>query len=143
MVHCGSIRQTASIISMDREFLRTGDKAIVQFKFIKHPEFIRPGQRMVFREGRTKAVRSVLKLLFAPAFMQQRVKANKAQNSHPNTDQKPKIQQRVDFLLALIYPNIRKMIINHFIMRPNFILHQNRLLSNSIIAGSIVLTALK
>lgn len=99
MVHCGSVRQTASIISMDREFLRTGDKAIVKFKFIKHPEFIRPGQRMVFREGRTKAVGSVLKLLFSPASVQQRVKANKAQNSmkpkHPNTEQKPKIQQGV------------------------------------------------
>jgi GTPase len=32
MVHCGSIRQTASIITMDAECLRTGDKANVNFK---------------------------------------------------------------------------------------------------------------
>ena len=32
MVHCGPIRQTASIISMDAECLRTGDKANVNFK---------------------------------------------------------------------------------------------------------------
>ena len=56
MVHCGSIRQTASIITMDKDCLRTGDKARVKFKFIKHPEYIKSGQRMVFREGRTKAV---------------------------------------------------------------------------------------
>ena len=34
MVHCGSIRQTASIISMSAECLRTGDKATVLFRYI-------------------------------------------------------------------------------------------------------------
>ncbi|PNF25911.1 GTP-binding protein 1 [Cryptotermes secundus] len=47
MVHCGSIRQTASILSMSQECLRTGDKALVHFRFIKHPEYIKAGQRMV------------------------------------------------------------------------------------------------
>ncbi|XP_069365526.1 GTP-binding protein 1 isoform X2 [Maniola hyperantus] len=61
MVHCGSIRQTASILSMSRECLRTGDKALVRFRFIKHPEYLKRGQRMVFREGRTKAVGNVLR----------------------------------------------------------------------------------
>jgi GTPase len=46
-VHCGSIRQTASILSMSQECLRTGDKALVHFRFIKHPEYIKAGQRMV------------------------------------------------------------------------------------------------
>ncbi|KAF5272208.1 hypothetical protein FQA39_LY01290 [Lamprigera yunnana] len=63
MVHCGSIRQTASILSMSQDCLRTGDKAIVHFRFIKHPEYIVPGQRMVFREGRTKAVGNVLRII--------------------------------------------------------------------------------
>ncbi|XP_072943334.1 GTP-binding protein 1 [Epargyreus clarus] len=61
MVHCGSIRQTASILWMSRDCLRTGDKARVRFRFIKHPEYLRHGQRMVFREGRTKAVGNVLR----------------------------------------------------------------------------------
>jgi GTPase len=56
MVHCGSIRQTATILTMNKDCLRTGDKAKVKFRFIKHPEYIKAGQRMVFREGRTKAV---------------------------------------------------------------------------------------
>jgi hypothetical protein len=64
-VHCGSIRQTASILSMSQECLRTGDKAMVHFRFIKHPEYLRPGQRLVFREGRTKAVGNVVSLLFS------------------------------------------------------------------------------
>lgn len=63
MVHCGSIRQTASILSMSRDCLRTGDKALVRFKFIKHPEYLRNGQRMVFREGRTKAVGNVIRTI--------------------------------------------------------------------------------
>lgn len=62
-VHCGSIRQTASILSMSQDCLRTGDKALVHFRFIKHPEYIKPGQRMVFREGRTKAVGNVVNLI--------------------------------------------------------------------------------
>nr|XP_022920866.1 GTP-binding protein 1 [Onthophagus taurus]XP_022920867.1 GTP-binding protein 1 [Onthophagus taurus]XP_022920868.1 GTP-binding protein 1 [Onthophagus taurus] len=60
MVHCGSIRQTASIIRMSQECLRTGDKALIHFRFIKYPEYLVPGQRMVFREGRTKAVGNVV-----------------------------------------------------------------------------------
>ncbi len=45
MVHCGSIRQTASIVGMDADCLRTGDKAAVHFKFVKHPEFLKVGRR--------------------------------------------------------------------------------------------------
>ncbi|CAL8306053.1 unnamed protein product [Merluccius merluccius] len=63
MVHCGSIRQTATILTMNRECLRTGDKASVHFRFIKTPEYLHCNQRLVFREGRTKAVGTVTKLL--------------------------------------------------------------------------------
>ena len=34
MVHCGPIRQTASILNMDADCLRTGDKANVHFKYV-------------------------------------------------------------------------------------------------------------
>uniref|UniRef100_A0A3B1KDJ8 GTP-binding protein 1 n=1 Tax=Astyanax mexicanus TaxID=7994 RepID=A0A3B1KDJ8_ASTMX len=64
MVHCGSIRQTASILSMNKECLRTGDKATVRFRFIKTPEFLHTEQRLVFREGRTKAVGTITKLFY-------------------------------------------------------------------------------
>ncbi|XP_040571781.1 GTP-binding protein 1 [Lepeophtheirus salmonis] len=63
MVHCGSIRQTASITKMSVDCLRTGDKASVHFKFVKHPEFLKVGNRLVFREGRTKAVGTVTKVI--------------------------------------------------------------------------------
>lgn len=62
MVHCGAIRQTASIVHMEREQLRTGDKTIARFRFVKNPEYLREGTRMVFREGRTKAVGVVTRI---------------------------------------------------------------------------------
>jgi GTPase len=47
LVHCGSVRQTASILEMSSDCLRTGDKASVHFRFIKHPEYLKPGQKLV------------------------------------------------------------------------------------------------
>jgi GTPase len=34
--------------------LRTGDRATVQFEFISHPEFVKVGMKLLFREGKTK-----------------------------------------------------------------------------------------
>ena len=62
MVHVGSVRQTATIVHMTKEHLRTGDKAIVRFRFIKNPEYLKTDMKMVFREGRTKAIGTIFKL---------------------------------------------------------------------------------
>uniref|UniRef100_A0A3B5MLC9 Translation elongation factor EFTu/EF1A C-terminal domain-containing protein n=1 Tax=Xiphophorus couchianus TaxID=32473 RepID=A0A3B5MLC9_9TELE len=53
---------TATILSMNRDCLRTGDKASVHFRFIKTPEYLHCDQRLVFREGRTKAVGTITKV---------------------------------------------------------------------------------
>ncbi|KAL1922924.1 uncharacterized protein VTP21DRAFT_9300 [Calcarisporiella thermophila] len=64
MLHCGTVRQTVSMVSLgDRGVLRTGDRATVRFRFIRHPEFLKPGSKLVFREGRTKGVGKVVRLL--------------------------------------------------------------------------------
>jgi hypothetical protein len=47
---------------MSVEHLRTGDRATVRFRFIKSPEYLRLGMKLVFREGRTKAIGSISKL---------------------------------------------------------------------------------
>jgi len=57
------VRQTATIVSMSKDHLRTGDKAVVRFRFIKNPEYLRPDIRLVFREGRTKAVGTVTQIV--------------------------------------------------------------------------------
>lgn len=64
VIHCGIIRQTATMTRILRdEFLRTGDRAQVEFKFIMRPEYIKPGQVLIFREGNTKGVGRVVKIL--------------------------------------------------------------------------------
>lgn len=76
MVHCGAIRQTASIITTDKTVLRTGDRAkvvsliflvfgtsqlcmylfnVVQaFEFVRHPEYLTIGTRLVSYEKKKK-----------------------------------------------------------------------------------------
>ena len=55
MLHVGSVRQTVQIESIvDKPCIRTGDKALVRFAFLKRPEFVKPGDRILFREGKTK-----------------------------------------------------------------------------------------
>ncbi|XP_050590110.1 GTP-binding protein 1 [Bombus affinis] len=97
MVHCGSIRQTASIISMSQDCLRTGDKALVRFRFIKHPEYIKPGQRIVFREGRTKAVGNVVKLVpYSSTAVIQTCRANKPNKTSQNRQSSSSTMQSLD-----------------------------------------------
>lgn len=48
---------------MNRDCLRTGDKASVHFRFIKTPEYLHCDQKLVFREGRTKAVGTITKVV--------------------------------------------------------------------------------
>jgi GTPase len=72
MIRCGRIRimtcdaclacyvQAARVVAMDKERLRSGDRACVRFRFLQRPEYITPGTRFVFREGRTKGIGMVV-----------------------------------------------------------------------------------
>jgi len=62
VIHCGSVRQTASISKMDKELARTGDKANVTFRFKFKPEFIEIDSQIVFREGNTKGIGTITKI---------------------------------------------------------------------------------
>ena len=63
MIHCGSIRQIATIIDIEKELLRTGDQSLVKFRFKLRPEFIQKNKQIIFREGKTKGVGVVTNLL--------------------------------------------------------------------------------
>ncbi|KHO01205.1 GTP-binding protein 1 [Metarhizium album ARSEF 1941] len=39
-----------------REFIAEGDRATVAFQFVQRPEYLAPGDRLLFREGRTKGL---------------------------------------------------------------------------------------
>jgi GTPase len=53
--------QAARVIAMNSELLRSGDRACVRFRFLQRPEYLTPGTRFVFREGRTKGIGMVVK----------------------------------------------------------------------------------
>uniref|UniRef100_A0AAV2JN62 Tr-type G domain-containing protein n=1 Tax=Knipowitschia caucasica TaxID=637954 RepID=A0AAV2JN62_KNICA len=62
-VHIGNVRQTAIVEELyGKEALRTGEKAEVRFRFIKHPEYLKVGAKMLFREGVTKGIGHITKL---------------------------------------------------------------------------------
>lgn len=60
VIHCEAVRQSAQVVGMDRDRLRSGDRATVRFRFLQHPEYLTPGARFVFREGKTKGVGRVV-----------------------------------------------------------------------------------
>lgn len=62
-VHIGNVRQTAKVVGiMVKDKVHTNESAPVMFQFIKHPEFIRPGFRILFREGHTKGIGQVMQV---------------------------------------------------------------------------------
>lgn len=61
VVHCGNVRQTASIIEIkDKEYMRAGDVAEVKLRFIARAEYIHAGRPMIVREGFTKMIGTIL-----------------------------------------------------------------------------------
>lgn len=56
VIHCEIVRQSAMVIDMDKNRLRSGDRARVTMRFLSRPEYLVAGTRFVFREGRTKGI---------------------------------------------------------------------------------------
>ena len=62
VVHCGNIRQTATIMKMSKHRLRSGDSSLIDMKFLCHPEFLHSGRAIIIREGSTKCIGKVIQL---------------------------------------------------------------------------------
>lgn len=67
MLHVGPVSQTCAIIDVDRPYIRTGDRATVAFRFMQRPEYLAPGDRLLFREGRTKGLGIVKSVGYDPS----------------------------------------------------------------------------
>ncbi|KAK1839369.1 GTP-binding protein 1 [Colletotrichum chrysophilum] len=67
MLHVGPVSQTCAIIDVDRPYIRTGDRATVAFRFVQRPEYLAPGDRLLFREGRTKGLGIVKSVGYDPS----------------------------------------------------------------------------
>jgi len=68
-VHIEHVRQTVKMLKITKEdsstdkLLRCGDKAIIELEFTTRPEYIKTGMRMIFREGKVKAVGKIIEIL--------------------------------------------------------------------------------
>lgn len=51
----GGIARAVTIYLL-QDKLRTGEKAVVRFRFLKHPEYLKVGAKLLFREGVTKGI---------------------------------------------------------------------------------------
>lgn len=60
VIHCGPIRQSATIDLVDDEYLKSQDNALVRFKFKKNKEFIEKNIIFFFRYGLTKGVGEII-----------------------------------------------------------------------------------
>lgn len=68
VIHCGAVRQTAQLVGIKGlESLRTGDRAIVQWRFLAREEFLHNGTPFIWREGSTKGVGRITKSEFTEA----------------------------------------------------------------------------
>jgi GTPase len=56
VVQAGVVRQAAAVQELARPLLRAGDRGRVRFRFIRRPEYVRVGDRLVFREGRCRGI---------------------------------------------------------------------------------------
>lgn len=62
VVHVNVVRQTATIVEMNKECMRAGDTGIIKFQFLKSPEYLHLGDIVLFREGRTRGKGKIIKL---------------------------------------------------------------------------------
>ena len=62
-LHCGGLKRTMKILSMDKEDVKAGDKTNVVMTFKGNPCYVEVGDKFIFREGRTRGSGSVLKLI--------------------------------------------------------------------------------
>ena len=60
VIHCGPIRQSASIELIDDEYLKSQENGIVTFKFKNNKEFIEKNMIFFFRDGLTKGVGEII-----------------------------------------------------------------------------------
>jgi GTPase len=63
VLHCGVIRQTVTIKAMNKENLKARDNALIRFRFMYHPEYLKKDLTILLREGRTKILGVITNLI--------------------------------------------------------------------------------
>lgn len=64
VVHARTVRQVAAVQDMNVELLRSGTRARVRFRFQHYPEYLAVGTPIIFREGNTRGIGVVKRVLY-------------------------------------------------------------------------------
>lgn len=52
----GAPQAGGAVVSDEKPVIRTGDRAKLRLQFLRSPEYIKPGVRLITREGRTRLI---------------------------------------------------------------------------------------
>jgi GTPase len=63
VLHIGTVNQSARVVEMDEDSLKKAGSGKVTFEFRHQSEYIRVGAKVIFREGRTKGVGTVSRIV--------------------------------------------------------------------------------
>ena len=64
MLHCGSVRQSVNLKKIyNKDLLRNEDRDLVRFRFMYSPEYLKPGLTLLLREGKTKVLGTITRLI--------------------------------------------------------------------------------
>uniref|UniRef100_A0A7C3RG62 GTP-binding protein n=1 Tax=Archaeoglobus fulgidus TaxID=2234 RepID=A0A7C3RG62_ARCFL len=63
VVHVETISETVTFLDIDRGYLKSGDRGIVRMRFKYHPHFVYEGQKFIFREGRSKGMGEIVRIV--------------------------------------------------------------------------------
>ena len=89
VVHCHVIRQTCTVVEMDKQYLMSGDTGRIRFQFLRKPEYLHVGDTILFREGRTRGKGKITKII--PMEINKTNK-DKKMNSYKNNQNKMNMQ---------------------------------------------------
>jgi elongation factor 1-alpha len=62
VVHLETISETVVFEDIDRDYLKAGDRGRVRIRFKYHPYYVYPGQKFIFREGRSKGMGEIKRI---------------------------------------------------------------------------------
>jgi elongation factor 1-alpha len=65
ILHCHTIASTVKLHMVDRNYLKAGETGRVEMRFKYRPYYVQPGDRFVFREGKTKGIGVITRLVEA------------------------------------------------------------------------------
>lgn len=88
LMHCGVVRQSIAIKNLNVELLRIGDKGHARMRFMYNPEFIKKGENILLREGRTKILGFVTALKFDEQANDKKEESDKEKENYLHENQK-------------------------------------------------------